>query len=59
MEQKIGEALEKEETWAHVDMEKVRVSHPNAINGLTWDRIFSLVREPLKYATDNKEGVLK
>lgn len=34
MEQKMGEGLEKKETWVHVDMEEVRVSHPNAINGL-------------------------
>lgn len=59
MEQKMGEALGKEETWAHVDMEEVRVSHPNAIYGLVWAKVFSLVGGPLKYATDNQEAVLK
>lgn len=54
----MGEGLEKEETWAHVDMEEVRVSHPNAVNGLAWAKVFSLVGEPLKYATD-QEGVSK
>lgn len=58
MEQKMGEGLEKEETWAHVDVEEVRISHPNAVNGLAWAKVFSLVGEPLKYATD-QEGVSK
>lgn len=59
MEMKIGKGLEKEETWAHVDMEEVRVPHPNAINGLVWAKVFSLVGGPLKYATDNQKSCVE